>query len=241
MPHVLALDQGTTSSRAIVFDEAGAVRAVAQREFPQIFPRAGWVEHDPAEIWTSQISVALEALGRASLGPRDLAAVGITNQRETTILWDRETGRPIHNAIVWQDRRTADVCERLKAEGAEALVRERTGLVLDPYFSGTKIGWLLDNVAGARARAEKGELAFGTVDTWLLWNLTGGQLHATDPSNASRTLLFDIHRGDWDDELLRLLRVPRSVLPDRARFQRGAGRGHEQARSGWGSVGRGGG
>ena len=213
MPYVLALDQGTTSSRAIVFDEGGAVRAVAQREFPQIFPRAGWVEHDPAEIWTSQISVAVEALGRASLGPGDLAAVGITNQRETTILWDRETGRPIHNAIVWQDRRTADQCERLKAEGAEALVRQRTGLVLDPYFSGTKVAWLLDNVAGARARAEAGKLAFGTVDTWLLWNLTGGSLHATDPSNASRTLLFDIHRGEWDDELLRLLRVPRSVLP----------------------------
>ncbi len=213
MAHVLALDQGTTSSRAIVFDESGAVRAVAQREFPQIFPRAGWVEHDPAEIWTSQISVAVEALGRAGLGPGDLAAVGITNQRETTILWDRETGRPIHNAIVWQDRRTADLCERLKAEGAEALVRQRTGLVLDPYFSGTKVAWLLDNVAGARARAEAGKLAFGTVDTWLLWNLTGGSLHATDPSNASRTLLFDIHRGDWDAELLRLLRVPRSVLP----------------------------
>ncbi len=213
MAHVLALDQGTTSSRAIVFDEGGAVRAAAQREFPQIFPRAGWVEHDPGEIWTSQISVAVEALGRASLGPKDLAAVGITNQRETTILWDRETGRPIHNAIVWQDRRTADLCERLKAEGAEPLVRERTGLVLDPYFSGTKVAWLLDNVSGARARAEAGKLAFGTVDTWLLWNLTGGRLHATDPSNASRTLLFDIHRGDWDDELLRLLRVPRSVLP----------------------------
>jgi glycerol kinase len=210
---ILALDQGTTSSRAIVFDEAGQIRAVAQREFRQIFPRAGWVEHDPAEIWTSQISVAVEALGRAGLTPVDVAAVGITNQRETTIVWDRASGHPIHNAIVWQDRRTADVCGRLKADGAEPLVREKTGLVLDPYFSGTKVAWILDNVPGARSRAEKGELAFGTVDTWLLWNLTEGQLHATDPSNASRTLLFDIHRGDWDDELLQLLRVPRAVLP----------------------------
>jgi glycerol kinase len=214
LPCILALDQGTTSSRAIVFDEEGAIRAVAQREFPQIFPRAGWVEHDPAEIWTSQISVAVEALGRASITPRDVAAVGITNQRETTVVWERESGRPVYNAIVWQDRRTADLCERLKAEGAEPLVRERTGLVLDPYFSGTKIAWLLDNVPGARAKAEAGKLAFGTVDSWLLWNLTGGQLHATDPSNASRTLLFDIHEGDWDDELLKLLRVPRAMLPE---------------------------
>jgi glycerol kinase len=213
MPCILALDQGTTSSRAIVFDEGGQVRAVAQREFRQIFPRAGWVEHDPADIWTSQISVAVEALGRAGIVPRDVAGVGITNQRETTIVWERASGRPIHNAIVWQDRRTADLCERLKAEGAEPVVREKTGLVLDPYFSGTKVAWILDNVAGARARAEKGELAFGTVDTWLLWNLTGGALHATDPSNASRTLLFDIHAGDWDEELLQLLRVPRPVLP----------------------------
>jgi glycerol kinase len=213
VPSILALDQGTTSSRAIVFDEGGVIRAVAQREFRQIFPRAGWVEHDPAEIWTSQISVAVEALGKASITPKDVAAVGITNQRETTVVWERESGRPVHNAIVWQDRRTADLCERLKAEGAETLVRERTGLVLDPYFSGTKIAWILDNVAGARAKAEAGKLAFGTVDTWLLWNLTDGQLHATDPSNASRTLLFDIHGGDWSDDLLKLLRVPRSVLP----------------------------
>jgi glycerol kinase len=214
MAYVLALDQGTTSSRAIVFDHDGGVRAVAQREFAQIFPRAGWVEHDPQEIWTSQMAVAVEALGRASLRPRDIAAVGITNQRETTILWERATGRPIHNAIVWQDRRTADMCERLKADGAEPMVRERTGLVLDPYFSGTKVAWLLDNVPGARARAEAGELAFGTVDTWLVWNLTSGKLHATDPSNASRTLLFDIRRGEWDDELLRLLKIPRSLLPE---------------------------
>jgi glycerol kinase len=214
MAYIIALDQGTTSSRAIVFDRDGGVRAVAQREFAQTFPRAGWVEHDPQEIWTSQMAVAVEALGRASLRPRDIAAVGITNQRETTILWERATGKPIHNAIVWQDRRTADLCEKLKAEGAEALVRERTGLVLDPYFSGTKVAWLLDNVPGAREKAEAGRLAFGTVDTWLLWNLTSGTLHATDPSNASRTLLFDIRRGQWDDELLRLLRIPRSVLPE---------------------------
>ncbi len=213
MPHILALDQGTTSSRAILFDQGGAIKAVAQREFRQIFSQAGWVEHDPQEIWTSQIGVAGEALAGASLRPRDLAAVGITNQRETTVVWDRDTGQPVMNAIVWQDRRTAEMCDRLRAGGAETMVQQRSGLLLDAYFSGTKVAWILDNVKGARARAEAGKLAFGTVDTWLLWNLTRGRLHVTDPSNASRTLLFNIHTGDWDDELLRLLRVPRSVLP----------------------------
>ena len=214
MPYVLALDQGTTSSRAILFDHDGRIRGTAQREFRQIFPRAGWVEHDPQEIWTSQIGVAVEALAGASLRPRDVAAIGITNQRETTIVWDRKTGHPVANAIVWQDRRTADACDRLRAEGAERLVGEKTGLVIDAYFSGTKLAWILDNVPGARARAEKGELAFGTVDTWLLWQLTSGRLHVTDPSNASRTMLYDIHSGQWDSELLRLLRVPASVLPE---------------------------
>ncbi len=214
MPYILALDQGTTSSRAILFDQGGAIKAVAQREFRQIFPQAGWVEHDPQEIWTSQIGVAVEALAAASLRPRDLAAVGITNQRETTVVWDRETGQPVMNAIVWQDRRTAEMCDRLRAGGAEPMVQQRSGLLLDAYFSGTKVAWILDNVKGARARAEAGKLAFGTVDTWLVWNLTSGRLHVTDPSNASRTLLFNIHTGDWDDELLRLLRVPRSVLPE---------------------------
>jgi glycerol kinase len=212
--YILALDQGTTSSRAILFDHEGTIRGVAQREFAQIFPRAGWVEHDPAEIWTSQIGVAVEALAGASLRPRDLAAIGITNQRETTLVWDRETGEPVMNAIVWQDRRTAEMCDRLRADGAESLVAERTGLVIDAYFSGTKLAWILDNVPGARARAEAGKLAFGTVDTWLLHKLTSGRLHVTDSSNASRTMLFDIHAGRWDDDLLRLLRVPRSVLPE---------------------------
>ena len=214
MPYILALDQGTTSSRAILFDHDGRIKGTAQREFRQIFPQAGWVEHDPREIWTSQIGVAIEALAAASLRPRDVAAIGITNQRETTIVWDRETGQPVMNAIVWQDRRTAEMCDRLRADGAEAVVRERTGLVLDAYFSGTKVAWILDNVPGARARAEAGKLAFGTVDAWLIWNLSSGGLHLTDPSNASRTLLFNIHTGQWDDEMLRLLRVPRSVLPE---------------------------
>ena len=214
MPHVLALDQGTTSSRAIVFDHDGSIRAVAQREFRQIFPRTGWVEHDPEEIWTSQIGVAVEALGAASLRPRDLAAIGITNQRETAIVWDRETGEPVMNAIVWQDRRTAPLCDRLRAEGKETLIREKTGLVIDAYFSGTKVAWILENVPGARERAEAGKLAFGTVDSWLVWNLTGGRLHVTDASNASRTLFFNIHTGQWDDELLGLLGVPRALMPE---------------------------
>ena len=214
MPYVLALDQGTTSSRAILFDHEGRIHGTAQREFRQIFPRAGWVEHDPQEIWTSQIGVAVEALAGAGLRPRDIAAIGITNQRETTIVWDRKTGEPVSNAIVWQDRRTADACDRLRAQGAEGIVREKTGLVVDAYFSGTKVAWILDNVAGARARAERGELAFGTVDSWLVFRLTSGRLHVTDASNASRTMLYDIHSGQWDDELLRLLRVPRSLLPE---------------------------
>jgi glycerol kinase len=214
MPHVLALDQGTTSSRAILFDHDGTVAGVAQREFPQIFPQPGWVEHDPQEIWTSQIAVATEVLARARVQPGDIVAIGITNQRETTILWDRESGRPIANAIVWQDRRTADLCDRLKAGGYEALVGDRTGLVIDAYFSGSKIAWMLDNVPGARAQADAGRLAFGTVDSWLVWQLTGGQTHMTDVSNASRTMLFNIHTLEWDDELLRMLNVPRSLLPE---------------------------
>ena len=214
MPYILALDQGTTSSRAILFDRDGGIKGAAQREFRQIFPQPGWVEHDAQEIWTSQAGVAVEVLAGAGLRARDIAAIGITNQRETTVVWDRKTGDPVGNAIVWQDRRTADVCDRLRAEGVEPLIRERTGLVLDAYFSGTKLGWILDHVAGARARAEAGELAFGTIDSWLLWKLTDGRLHITDASNASRTLLFNIHTLQWDDDLLRALRVPRAVLPE---------------------------
>ena len=214
MSYILALDQGTTSSRAILFDRDGAIKGVAQREFRQMFPQAGWVEHDPLEIWTSQAGVAVEVLAGAGVRARDIAAIGITNQRETTIVWDRRTGLPIANAIVWQDRRTAEACDRLRSDGAEPLFRERTGLVLDAYFSGTKLAWILDHVEGARARAEAGQLAFGTVDSWLLWKLTDGRLHITDPSNASRTLLFNIHTLQWDDELLAALRVPRSVLPE---------------------------
>ena len=212
MRYVLALDQGTTSSRAIVFDEEGRAVSSGQREFRQIFPQPGWVEHDPKEIFTTQRDVAREAVQKAKMS--DVMAVGIANQRETTVVWDRQSGEPIHNAIVWQDRRTAAQCAELKQVGAESLVRERTGLVIDPYFSGTKIAWLLDNVPGARARAERGELAFGTVDTWLAWHLTGNRTHVTDVSNASRTLLFNIHMNDWDPELLRLLGVPRAILPD---------------------------
>jgi len=211
MPHVLALDQGTTSSRAIVFDESGAKVATAQREFRQIFPQPGWVEHDPQEIWESQLAVAREALERASLAARDLAALGITNQRETVVVWDRRTGEPVTNAIVWQDRRTAGLCDRLKRDGREPLFRQRTGLVLDPYFSGTKLAWILDNVPGVRESADR--LAFGTVDSWLIWNLTGGALHATDVTNASRTLLWDLHTWEWSDELLEILDVPRGLLP----------------------------
>ncbi len=214
MRHVIALDQGTTSSRAIIFDETGKPVASAQREFKQHYPEPGWVEHDPDEIWRSQRDVAREALRSSGLKAEDLVACGITNQRETTIVWDRQTGVPIHRAIVWQDRRTAALCAQLKEAGAESLVKERTGLVLDPYFSGTKLAWILDQIPGARRRAELGELAFGTVDTWLVWNLSHSKTHVTDCTNASRTLLFNIHTGDWDPELLKLLRVPRAMLPD---------------------------
>jgi glycerol kinase len=211
--YVLALDQGTTSSRALLFDQDGVVRAVAQREFDQIFPQLGWVEHNPEQIASSQIAVALEALARANAQPNDVAAIGIANQRETAIVWDRETGEPIHNAIVWQDRRTADFCERLRSEGHGPLIQQRTGLLIDSYFSASKISWILENVPGVRNRADAGRLAFGTVDTWLLWKLTGGKVHATDASNASRTMLFNIHTGAWDHELLDLFRVPLSMMP----------------------------
>jgi len=211
---MLALDQGTTSSRSIVFDEGGRPLAAGQEEFQQHFPAAGLVEHDAGEIWATQLATATEALTQAKLRPKDVAAIGITNQRETTLLWDRSTGEPLHRAIVWQDRRTADACAKLRQDGAEDMVRARTGLVIDPYFSGTKLAWLLDHVDGARARAERGELAFGTIDSWLVYKLTNGALHVTDPSNASRTLLFDIHEQAWNDELLRLFRVPRAVLPE---------------------------
>jgi len=214
LPYILALDQGTTSSRALLFDEHGAVRSVGQREFKQIFPEPGWVEHDPEEIWTSQVSVALEALLKANAQPTDVAAIGITNQRETTIVWDRVTGKPIYNAIVWQDRRTAPFCEQLKAQGHEALIQQRTGLLIDAYFSASKISWILDNMPNARQLAEAGRLAFGTVDAWVLWKLTGGRLHITDASNASRTMLFNLHSGHWDDNLLDLFRIPASMLPD---------------------------
>ena len=214
MTHILALDQGTTSSRAIVFDHAGSIVSVAQKEFPQIFPKPGWVEHDPLDIWSSQAGVAAEALTKAGLGASDIAAIGITNQRETTVVWDRTTGEPICNAIVWQDRRTAPTCDRMRARKLDRLIRRKTGLVIDAYFSGTKVQWILQNVKGARARAKAGQLAFGTVDSWLVWNLTGGMVHVTDASNASRTMLYDITKGDWDDELLKLFEVPRSMLPE---------------------------
>ena len=222
MRYVLALDQGTTSSRAILFDHSGTIVAVAQQEFQQIYPQPGWVEHDPTEILTSQMSCAVQALVRAGAEPRDVAALGITNQRETVVVWERETGKPIHNAIVWQDRRTADVCARLASEGAEPMIRTRTGLVLDPYFSATKVAWILDHVPGARAQAEAGKLAWGTVDSWLIWNLTNGEgqkpvhvpVHVTDQTNASRTLLYNIVEGKWDEELLRLFRIPASMLPE---------------------------
>jgi glycerol kinase len=210
---VLALDQGTTSSRAIVFGHDGRAVASAQQEFPQIFPRSGEVEHDPEAIWSSQVEVARQALGRAGLGPADIAALGITNQRETTVLWDRHTGKPVANAIVWQSRVSAPICERLKTEGHEALIRRKTGLVVDAYFSGTKVKHLLDSIPGLRSRAEAGDILFGTIDTFLIWRLTGGRAHVTDASNASRTLMFDIHTLDWDDELLRILDVPRLMLP----------------------------
>lgn len=212
--HVLAIDQGTTSTRGIVFDDTGRIVSIARRELRQHYPAAGWVEHDAEDIWRDCLATAREAIDHSGLGARGIAAVGITNQRETAVVWERSTGKPIHPAIVWQDRRTAAICARLKSDGAEDLVRQRSGLLLDPYFSGTKVSWLLDQIAGARERAQRGELAFGTIDSFLLWRLTGGRVHATDVTNASRTLLFDIHRGQWDEELLRLIHVPRAMLPE---------------------------
>lgn len=212
--HILSIDQGTTSSRAIVFDRQLVIAGSAQREFRQFYPKPGWVEHDPEEIWETVIATCRAAIGKAGIKASDLAGIGITNQRETTIVWNRKTGKPIHRAIVWQDRRTAEACERLRRAKHEAEITARTGLLLDPYFSGTKIGWLLDRVKGARERAKRGELAFGTIDSFLIWRLTGGRVHASDATNASRTLLFNIHDGIWDDELLKLLDVPRTLLPE---------------------------
>jgi glycerol kinase len=211
--YILAFDQGTTSSRAIVFDRAGAIVSVAQKEFRQIFPQPGWVEHDPMEIWSSQLGVAAEAITKTGLEVADIDSIGITNQRETTIVWDRVTGQPVYNAIVWQDRRTAAFCDQLKKDGLEDMIRTRTGLVIDAYFSASKIRWILDNVEGARRQAEEGRLAFGTVDSWLVWNLTKGQVHATDVSNASRTMLMNLETLDWDDELLKLFNIPRLMMP----------------------------
>ena len=211
--HLLALDQGTSSSRSIVFDAQGRIVAMAQREFRQIYPQPGWVEHDPKEIWATQLATAQEVLAKAKLNASDIASIGITNQRETTLVWNRRTGEPVYNAIVWQDRRAEPTCAALRDAGHEETFRAKTGLIVDAYFSGTKLKWILDNVSGARAAALAGELAFGTVDTWLMWQLTGGAVHATDVSNASRTLMLDVHRNDWDDTLLKLLDVPRSVLP----------------------------
>jgi len=213
MKYILALDQGTTSSRAILFDRQGRIKHVAQKEFEQIFPQSGWVEHDADEIWSSQISVAAEVLARSGVTSQEIAAIGITNQRETTVVWDKTSGQPICNAIVWQDRRTALLCDQLKNAGHEATIKSKTGLLLDAYFSGTKIKWMLDNIPGARNKAESGQLAFGTIDSWLVWKLTDGQQHVTDASNASRTLLFNIHSGEWDDELLHMLDIPRAMLP----------------------------
>ena len=214
MTYLLALDQGTSSSRSIVFDRGGHIVAMAQRELRQIYPQPGWVEHDPLEIWQGQLATAREALAKAGIGAGELAALGITNQRETTLVWSRSTGEPIHNAIVWQDRRAEPSCAALRERGLEPLVRKKTGLVIDAYFSGTKLKWILDHVSGSRAAAQRGELAFGTVDSWLLWQLTGGRVHATDVSNAARTMLLDVHTNQWDDELLALLDIPRELLPE---------------------------
>ncbi|KQV99688.1 glycerol kinase GlpK [Rhizobacter sp. Root1221] len=213
MNYLLALDQGTSSSRSIVFDGQGRIVAMAQREFRQIYPQPGWVEHDPRELWDTQLATAKEALAKAKLTAKDISSIGITNQRETTVVWNRRTGEPIYNAIVWQDRRAEPTCAAMRDQGLEPLFRERTGLIIDAYFSGTKLKWILDHVPGARDAARRGDLAFGTVDTWLMWHLTGGRLHATDVSNASRTLLLNVHTNTWDDELLRLLDVPREMLP----------------------------
>jgi glycerol kinase len=213
-PYILALDQGTTSSRAILFDHAGQIVSLAQKEFRQYYPQPGWVEHDAEEIWSSQYGVLAEVLAKKNIGTKDIAAIGITNQRETTIVWERASGRPVYPAIVWQDRRTAAFCDQLKEQGHSKMIQERTGLVIDAYFSATKLKWILDNVPGARAKAEKGELAFGTVDSWLVWQLSAGQLHITDSTNASRTLLLNIQTGAWDPELLRLFTIPAAVLPE---------------------------
>jgi glycerol kinase len=214
MKYILALDQGTTSSRAILFDHAGSIVSVAQKEFPQIFPTPGWVEHNPRDIWSTQAGVAAEALTKANVKATEIAAIGITNQRETAVVWDRATGEPIHNAIVWQDRRTAAMCDRLRARKLDRVIRRKTGLIVDAYFSATKVQWMLENVKGARAKAKSGQLAFGTVDSWLIWNLTSGRVHVTDASNASRTMFYDIRKGDWDDDLLKIFGVPRSMLPE---------------------------
>ncbi|MBL3572757.1 glycerol kinase GlpK [Rhodovulum sulfidophilum] len=214
MQHILAIDQGTTSSRAILFDKDLGVVATAQEEFEQHYPASGWVEHDADDLWTSTAGTSREVIERAGLASEDIAAIGITNQRETTLVWDRATGRPVHNAIVWQDRRTGELCRRLRDEGCEAQVTEITGLLLDPYFSATKLKWILDNVEGARARAEAGELAFGTVDSWLIWRLTGGKVHVTDATNAARTMLFDIRKGVWSEDMCRMLDIPMSMLPE---------------------------
>jgi glycerol kinase len=211
---ILALDQGTTSSRAILFDQSGSIRASAQKEFRQFYPQPGWVEHDPMEIWSSQAGVAAEAVTKAGINGKSLSAIGITNQRETTIVWEKSTGKPVYNAIVWQDRRTASYCDQLRADGHAQTIQQKTGLVVDAYFSGTKVKWILDHVDGARDKARRGELAFGTVDSWLVWNLTRGELHITDVSNASRTLLFNIHSMEWDDDILALLDIPKAMLPD---------------------------
>ncbi len=212
--YILSFDQGTTSSRAIVFDRNGAIISVAQKEFTQIFPQPGWVEHDANEIWSTQLGVAAEAITKAGLTVKQIAAIGITNQRETTVVWDKITGQPIHHAIVWQDRRTADLCDALRKEGKDRLIQQKTGLVIDAYFSATKVKWILDHVEGARAKANNGELCFGTIDTWLLWKLTNGKVHATDVSNASRTMLFNIHSLSWDEELLKIFDVPAAILPE---------------------------
>jgi len=212
--YILSFDQGTTSSRAIVFDRNGAIISVAQKEFSQIFPQPGWVEHDANEIWSTQLGVAAEAITKAGLTVKQIAAIGITNQRETTVVWDKKTGQPIHNAIVWQDRRTADFCDALRKEGKDRFIQQKTGLVIDAYFSATKVKWILDNVDGARAKANNGELCFGTIDTWLLWKLTNGKVHATDVSNASRTMLFNIHSLNWDEALLKIFDVPAAILPE---------------------------
>src|SRR6187402_3417276 len=214
MKYIIAIDQGTTSSRAVLFDEQGKIQRIAQQEFRQIFPQPGWVEHDPEEIWGSQFGVLQKAIQDNKVSATDIAGIGITNQRETTIIWDRKTGLPVYNAIVWQDKRTASICEDLKAKGLTDYVRQNTGLVIDSYFSGTKIKWILDNVPGARKKANKGELAFGTIDTWLIWNLTGGKVHATDVTNASRTMLFNIRELKWDEKLLKELSIPANMLPE---------------------------